>query len=296
MVSAVARTWDRRGVLRLAAAGAGLATGASVLGACSGGGGGGGGSQLVLLPNDWDFFAGTPYRLAFFVADNAHNAAPVTLDSPLTVRIAPQGGTYGPSLRTTVHANGPEPNYALTTYTFPTPGAYNVEASFKGHTLALPLTVTPTSASATPTVGQKMVPVATPTTSDHRGVNPICTAQPQCPFHAVSLDAALAAHQPVAFQFATPALCQSRFCGPVLSNLVAVSAPWKDRVTFIHSEIYTDLTGQTGTPAVLAWGLQHEPMLYLGDAGGTIVARIDNLYDQDEARAALTQAYGPGVS
>ncbi|HVM66493.1 MAG TPA: hypothetical protein VMU14_16610 [Acidimicrobiales bacterium] len=289
MVWAVASTWDRRAVLRLAAGGVGLAAGATALGACSGGGGG---SELVLLPNDWDFFAGTPYRLAFFVADNAHNAAPVALDSPLTLRIAREGAPYGPPVPTVVHANGPEPNYALATYTFPAPGTYNVRASFKGHTLALPLTVTAPSASATPTVGQKMVAVATPTTTDHRGVNPICTAQPACPFHAVSLDQALEAGRPVALQFATPALCQSKFCGPVLSNLVAVSGPWRDRVAFIHAEIYTDLSGQTSTPAVTAWGLQHEPMLYLGDATGRIVTRIDNLYDQDEARAALTGAYG----
>jgi hypothetical protein len=97
----------------------------------------------------------------------------------------------------------------------------------------------------------------------------------------------------VALQFATPALCQSKFCGPVLSNLVAVSGPWRNRVTFIHSEIYTDLSGQTGTKAVQAWGLQHEPMLYLGNAQGLIVARVDNLYDQVEARTVLTAAYGP---
>ncbi len=285
------RTWDRRAVLGLAAGGAGLAAATVVLGAC--GGGGSSASQLVLLPNDWDFFAGMPYRLAFFVADNAHSAAPVALDAPLTLQIGPQGGPLGPVVAAKIHANGPEPNYALTTYTFPQPGAYNVRAAFKGTTLTLPLTVTAPSASATPTVGQKMVSVTTPTTADHQGVNPICTAQPPCPFHAVSLDAALAAHRPVAMAFATPALCQSRFCGPVLSNLVAVSGPWQQRVAFIHAEIYTDLTGQTGTKAVQAWGLQHEPMLYLGDATGMIVARIDNLFDQDEARAALTAAFGP---
>ena len=283
---AVARRWDRRGVLRLTAGGAGLAAGVAVLGAC---GGGGARSQLVLLPNDWDFFAGVPYRLGFFVADNANNAAPVALDSPLTLRIALQGNAFGPVLDTVVHANGPEPNYALTTYTFPVPGTYNVRASFKGHSLALPLTVTPPSASATPTVGQHMVSVATPTPADHRGVNPICTAQPACPFHAVSLDAALAAHRPVALQFATPALCQSRFCGPVLSNLVAVSGPWRDRVAFIHSEIYTDLSGRTSTPPVTAYHLVHEPLLFLAGIDGIVKARIDNGYDRAEATSALSQ-------
>ena len=282
---------DRRSALRLALGGAALAAAPGFLDAC----GGGSHSELVLLPNDWEFFSGMPYRLSFFVADNANNAAPVALDSALTLRIAPQGGAFGPPVDTVIHTNGPEPNYALATYTFPAPGTYNVRATFKGRTLALPLPVTAASASATPTVGQNMVSVPTPTTTDARGVKPICTEQPQCPFHAVSLDAALSAGKPVALQFATPALCQSKFCGPVLSNLVAASGPWRDRVTFIHSEIYTDLTGQTSTPAVTAWKLQHEPMLYLGDAGGKIVARIDNLYDQDEARAALTAAYGaPG--
>lgn len=247
----------------------------------------------MLLPNDWDFFAGLPYRLAFFVADNAHNAAPVTLDSPLTLQISTEGAPAGPKIPTVIHTNGPEPNYALTTYTFPVPGTYQVKATFKGKTLTLPLTVTSPSASATPTVGQQMISVATPTTVDHMGVNPICTAQPQCPFHTVSLDAALAAHHPVALLFATPALCQSRFCGPVLSNLVAVNGPWSSKVTFIHSEIYTDLTGQHSTNAVLKWGLQHEPMLYLGDSNGKILARVDNLFDQDEAKAVLTAAYGP---
>ena len=279
-------------MLGLAAGAAGLAATTVVLGAC-GGGGSSSASQLVLLPNDWDFFAGMPYRLAFFVADNAHNAAPVALDSPLTLRIALQGGAPGPSIPTAIHANGPEPNYALTTYSFPAPGVYDVHASFRGKTLTLPVTVTPPAASATPTVGQAMIPVATSTAAAPQGVNPICTAQPACPFHTVSLDTALAAHRPVALIFATPALCQSKFCGPVLSNLVAVSGPWQQRVTFIHSEIYTDLSGQTSTKAVTAWRLQHEPMWYLGDPSGQIVARVDNLFDQDEARAVLTKAYGP---
>lgn len=289
-------TWDRRSFLGLT-----VGTAATVvLGACGGGSkgsgsaaaGGGGHQDLVLLENDWDFFAGMPYRVAFFVADNANSGAPVALDSPLTLRIGPQGGPLGPPIQTQIHTNGPEPNYALTTYTFAVPGVYNVQASFKGKTLSVPVTVTCPSDSATPTIGQKMIPVATPTTANHQGVNPICTAQPPCPFHTVGLDAALAAHQPVALQFATPALCQSKFCGPVLSNLQAVSGPWRDRVTFIHSEIYTDLSGQTSTKAVQAWGLQHEPMLYLGNAEGVIVARVDNLFDQDEARSVLTAAYG----
>ena len=281
---------ERRTFLALGLAGGG----AALLTACGNGkktSAGGvtsstGNPDLVVIPNDWDFMAGRPYRLAILLASNKNNGAPVTLDAPVTIRVGPHGGVLGPPMTMELHTDGPEPNYALTTYTFPTTGNYDLQATFKGTTATTPIQVIAPAQSATPVVGQKMISVPTPTVADHQGVNPYCTQQPACPFHQTSLDVALTSHQPVALLFATPALCQSRFCGPVLSNLVAVSGGWTGKVTFIHCEIYTDLTGNTGTKPVLAYGLQHEPMLYLADATGMIVDRIDNLFDRVEARAA----------
>jgi hypothetical protein len=267
--------------------------GLTVIGACSSSSGG---VELVLVPNDWDFIAGRPYRLSILLANNKAGGAPLALDGPVSIRVGPHGGALGPPMRMQIHAAGPEPNYANATYTFPSPGSYTLQATYKGRTATTPVDVIRPGDSATPVPGDRMRPVATPTVSDHLGVNPYCTQNPPCPFHAVSLDAALAQHQPVALLFATPALCQSRFCGPVLSNLQAVAKGWSNRVTFVHSEIYTDLTGNTPTKAVQVWGLQHEPMLYLGDAGGVIVARVDNLFDRAEATSALTAAYGPPAS
>jgi hypothetical protein len=276
---------DRRSFLGVAAAGAATV----VIGACSSSRG----MDLVVVPNDWDFFAGRPYRLSILLADNKASGAPVTIDAPLTLRVGPQHGPLGPAMRMAVHTDGPEPNYAVTTYTFPAPGWYTLQARFRGHTASTPVQVIAPAQSETPVVGAPMRSVPTPTVADHRGVNPYCTQTPPCPFHEVSLDVALARRQPVALQFATPALCQSKFCGPVLLNLEAVAGGWARRVTFIHCEIYTDLTGATSTRPVQVWGLQHEPMLYLGSADGVIVGRIDNLYDRAEARSALTAAFGP---
>jgi len=221
------------------------------------------------------------------------------MDSPVTVRVAPEGGPFGPVIPLRIHSAGPEPTYAQTTYTFPKPGSYTLEVRFKGQTTTSPVQVIDPSQSANPVVGSKMISVPTPTVAAPRGVNPVCTQQPACPFHTTSLDAALAAHRPVALQFATPAFCQSKFCGPVLLNLQAVAKAWQARVTFIHCEIYRDDRGPTSaadgnlTAAVQAYNLQHEPMLYLADARGIVVDRIDNLYDQGEARSALTAAFGP---
>jgi len=284
---------DRRGFLTLIG-GAGLTlAGGLTLDACSSGGTK---SDLVVIPNDWEFLSGRDYRLSVLLASNAKNGAPIQLTSPVTLRVGPNGGSLGPPMSTVIHGKGPEPTYALTTYHFPTPGNWTIEASYQGQKASTNIVVTDPSASGVPSVGQPLVKVPTPTTADARGVNPICTAQPACPFHQVSLDAAMDQHQPIALLFATPALCQSRFCGPVLNNLVAAHQPWAGRVTFIHCEIYTDLQGQTTTQPVQGYRLEHEPMLLLAGTDGMITGRIDNLFDETEAHDALTAAFGAGTA
>src|SRR5262249_23113372 len=60
---------DRRSFLALGA-------GVVVLGACGGGGSSGGSGanpDLVLVPNDWDYFAGAEYRMAILLASNKQN-------------------------------------------------------------------------------------------------------------------------------------------------------------------------------------------------------------------------------
>ena len=60
-----------------------------------------------------------------------------------------------------------------------------------------------------------------------------------------------------------------------------------DAVTMVHADIYTDGTLKTVSPAVLAYQLDFEPVLFLADAAGTIVERLDAVWDRDELDAAL---------
>ena len=46
--------------------------------------------------------------------------------------------------------------------------------------------------------------------------------------------------KPVALLFATPQLCQSRVCGPVVDVGLQLRARYGDQVDFIHQEVYTD--------------------------------------------------------
>jgi hypothetical protein len=272
----------RRAFLAVLGAGATAAT----VSACSGVGAGD--NDLLLVPNDWDFFAGTNDRLAVLLASNALNGAPVRITAPITLQVRTSVGPLGPPAPMVVRSQGLNgANYAVTTHRFPQPGSYVLEASYRGRRLRAPVTVTDPAASAVPVTGSRLVGVGSPTTGDPMGVDPICTRVPPCPFHEISLDQAMGLRRPIALVFATPALCQSRFCGPVLDNVVAVHGRYAGRVTFIHSEIYTDLRADEGTPPVRAFHLEHEPMLYLAGPDNIIRARIDNLIDQSEARDAL---------
>ena len=46
-------------------------------------------------------------------------------------------------------------------------------------------------------------------------------------------------------------------------------------------------------PAVTAYHLNFEPRLFIADAKGTLVARLDSIYDAQELKAALDLAAAP---
>lgn len=54
--------------------------------------------------------------------------------------------------------------------------------------------------------------------------------------------------QPVALLFATPQLCQSRVCGPVVDIELQMNAKYGDRMAFIHQEVYVDNQVDKGLP------------------------------------------------
>ena len=133
-----------------------------------------------------------------------------------------------------------------------------------------------------------MPAVETPTTTDARGVTPICTNEPACPLHDVSLTEALAEGAPVALLLATPAFCQIAICGPVLDVLLDVRADHPG-VRFLHAEVYAEPAKdlQTYAPIIAPLGLHFEPCLVLVGADGVVVDRIDTIYDRTELQARL---------
>lgn len=139
-----------------------------------------------------------------------------------------------------------------------------------------------------PKVGEPLPPFDTPTTADGRGVDPICTREPGCPFHDVTLTEALASGRPIAYLIGTPAYCQTGFCGPILELMMNVQKHVGDDAVFVHSEVYTDRSIAAAAPAVEAYKLDFEPLLFIADSSGTIVHRLDAAFDEVEIRDAVT--------
>lgn len=238
------------------------------------------GSRLNLVVASYVHTTGIDERVTLALL-NDDASGPFVPAGPVTFTID------GAEVAAERHDDGIPLPYYLVRRRFDAPGTVMVTVTAGGKSGEAPVVVTDPAAVKIPFPGRPMVATPSPTRADARGVDPICTAEPACPLHEVSIDQALAESRPLAVLFATPARCQSRLCGPVLDNLVAQRDAFADGVRFAHVEIYSTRTGSDLAPAVQAYGLDNEPMLFLAGADGVVRERIDNAYDLTEVRTAL---------
>jgi hypothetical protein len=139
-----------------------------------------------------------------------------------------------------------------------------------------------------PGPGRPLPPFDTPTFDDARGIDPVCTREPEpCPFHDLTLTEALASGKGVVYLVGTPAFCQTGSCAPALESIIDIHEDFADRYVFVHAEVYTDNTATTPAPAVDAAGLTYEPALFITDATGTVVERLDAVWNEEELLEVL---------
>ncbi len=238
--------------------------------------------RLNLVVATYFHVAGIDERVTAAII-NAEGSGPVPLDGPVELTID------GQRVESTTHTDGTPLPYLLVHHRFAAPGVAMLRATFKGATGEAALQVVDPATLRVPFPGKPLISAPSPTAAATLGVDPICTADPVCPLHEVSLDAALAEKRPLAVLFSTPARCQSRFCGPVLDTLVEQHSAFGDKVRFLHVEIYKARTGSELAPTVSAYGLEQEPILFLAGADGVVRERLDNAYDRVELKAALAR-------
>jgi hypothetical protein len=138
-----------------------------------------------------------------------------------------------------------------------------------------------------PSVGAPAPVVHTPTTEDVGDVSEIDTRVPHDTMHDTDL-ADVAGERPVVLLFATPALCVSRVCGPVVDVAEQAKAERPEDAVFIHMEVYRDNDPNAGSlPQLRAYGLPTEPWLFVLDRRGRVSTRIEGAFGLAELNRAL---------
>jgi hypothetical protein len=178
---------------------------------------------------------------------------------------------------------------------FPGAGSYAISAVAKlgGNLVATSPTQTVVSAnSPVPGPGDRAIRVHTPTRESVAGqLEKIDTRIPPDSMHEVDLADALDEARPVVLLFSTPALCQTRVCGPVTDVTEQVKSEYGDSVAFIHMEIYKDNAVEKGLrPQVKAWHLHTEPFAFTIDSRGRVAARLEGAFSARELTAAVRKA------
>ena len=198
-----------------------------------------------------------------------------------------------------------DPNAAQSVYVadipFAKPGDYEllgiarVGGRLVAATSAVPqVPVIDASKDAIPDRGDAAPRIHTPTEADVGGdIASIDTRIPPSSMHSADF-ADVVGKKPVVLLFATPALCQSRVCGPVVDIAEETKAGGGGRdVEFIHQEVFRDNRIDRGLrPQLAAFNLQTEPWLFTVDADGKIAARLEGAFSAQELEDAISKASG----
>jgi hypothetical protein len=99
--------------------------------------------------------------------------------------------------------------------------------------------------------------------------------------------------KPVVLLFATPALCQSRVCGPVTDIAEQVKSQYGDKVAFIHQEIYNNNRISDGPrPQMVAFHQETEPWCYVIDRNGKVSTILQGPFSVQELQSAVQKVAG----
>jgi hypothetical protein len=271
------------------------------------------GGGPVLAPSGQEFRTGKQrFGFALFRKDRSQ-----ITNATVAVYAAPAGGgpAKGPYLaryeslvvrpQFQSRQTATDPNAAKSIYTahipFKKPGRYEILGiARQGKKLVaatLPqagIVVKKASGDPIPAVGTAPPRMHTPTVTDVGGnVAAIDTRLPPSSMHDDDF-ADVLGKKPVVLLFATPQLCQSRVCGPVVDLAEQEKAKSENSdVAFIHMEVYNDNRIDKGIrPQMVAFHLLSEPWLFTFNRSGKVAARIEGAFSERELAQAIAAATG----
>jgi hypothetical protein len=262
----------------------------------------------VLAPSTSVFEPGEN-RFGFGLFDRARRQI---ADAPAALYVAPMGGgeARGPfparfeslAVKPQFESEGTasDPDAARSVYVadlpFKEPGDYEVLGivSLDGRLVAATPASPPLEVAKdtdVPEVGERAPRISTPTEASVGGaLEEIDTRVPPSTMHEADF-ADVVGERPAILVFATPALCLSRVCGPVVDIAEQVKAEHEDDAEFIHMEIYNDNELEQGfRPQVREWNLPSEPWAFGVDRDGNVAASLEGAFSAKELESAVKAA------
>jgi hypothetical protein len=221
----------------------------------------GGNPQVWVARNDTDQAAG-PFPTRWFQLEAYQQTRDTGPRSPLT-------GFYGAQVE------------------LPEAGNWMVAATVDAGGRAVGQGAVPAAAKVPAAVGTKAKALATPVATTAAGRKKICTREPACPLHEISLDDALATGRPTVVNFGTPLLCSSQMCGPVVDETMVAADKLGARASFIHIEIYPSRDATKPVKALTDYGFSTEPWLLVVDRDRVIRARFEGPVTAGQIEDAL---------
>ncbi len=173
------------------------------------------------------------------------------------------------------HAPGTEvEDIYVVRHDFDREGVWDLNATFDGGSGTAPFQVM--EETPWPGPGDEAIASKSATTDDARGVDPICTRDPVCSMHDMTIAQALEMQKPLIISFATPKFCTSRACGPVVDLIQSEKERVGADASFVHVEVWKndgEAVGQEAAAAFTEWHFEGEPWTYFIDADGTVKER-----------------------
>jgi hypothetical protein len=144
---------------------------------------------------------------------------------------------------------------------------------------------------APPAVGERAPRIHTLTPADVGGdVKKLDTRVPPAPQLLRDDFADVVGRKPIVITFATPQLCQTKVCGPVVDIVAEVHAKVGDKVSFIHQEVYADNDPNKGIrPQLTAFNLRSEPWTFVIDRDGRVSSRFEGAFSAGELERAVAK-------
>jgi hypothetical protein len=154
---------------------------------------------------------------------------------------------------------------------------------------------------STPAIGAPAPRSESPTATTLEAVRRISTdPNPYPEAYLSSVAEAVTSGRPSLIFFATPAFCQSGFCGPTVELVKSVARQYADEVAFVNVEPYELQETENGlrprldaeghlqpVAAAREYGIPVEPYLFVVDAEGDVFAKFEGIVGGEELQVAL---------